>query len=75
MTNGYNPAYRETIKLFLNSVTGKFVENTDLYEDNIYTINPTKEHTKNKTINENYTQKEGKKKQLNQYMGTGVMIY
>ena len=75
MTNGYNPAYRETIKLFLNSVTGKFVENTDLYEDNIFTINSTKEHTKNKTINDNYTQTEGKKKQLNQYMGCGVMIY
>ena len=70
MTNGYNPAYRETIKLFLNSVTGKFVENIDLYEDNVYTITPTK-----KTINDNYTQTEGKKKQLNQYMGCGAMIY
>ena len=77
ITNGYNPAYRETIKLFLNAVTGKFVENIDLYDDNIYTINAMDNNDKtNKSINDNYTQKEPKtKKQLNEYMGCGVMIY
>ena len=75
ITNEHNPAYRETIKLFLNAVTGKFVENVDLYEDNIFTINPNKGEAKNKTINDNFTQTEGKLKQLNQYMGCGVMIY
>ena len=42
ITNEHNPAYRETIKLFLNAVTGKFVENVDLYEDNVFTIKATK---------------------------------
>ena len=42
ITNEYNNAYTETIKLFLNAVTGKFVENVDLYEDNVFAINKTK---------------------------------
>ena len=42
LTNEHNPAYRETIKLFLNAVTGKFVENVDLYEDNVLLLKQRK---------------------------------
>lgn len=36
--NQHNPAYRETIKLFLNAITGKFVENTEEYVDTKLTL-------------------------------------
>lgn len=71
LTNEHNPAYRETIKLFLNSITGKFVENVDMYENNIFTVIENK-----RTINGSYTESvQPLKKKMNIYMGCGVMIY
>ena len=81
ITNDYNESYRETIKLFLNAASGKLVENTDLYDDNVYVIkSSTKDNTKLprsvKVINGNIIEKEAKTgKNLNQYMGCGVMVY
>ena len=49
-TNNHNPEYRETIKIFLNAVTGKFVENIDLYDANIYTSSATNTDDKYKKV-------------------------
>lgn len=76
ITNGYNEAYRETIKLFLNAASGKLVENTDLYDDNVYVIKSAGVSKKFKSLNGNIIEKEAKTgKNLNQYMGLGVMVY
>jgi hypothetical protein len=40
--NEYNPAYRETIKLYLNSLTGKLVEDPSIHYSLVYDENGTK---------------------------------
>ena len=49
----YNPALREAIKLFLNSVTGKLVEKTENYTEKIYTTNDVKKKYYDVGIEEN----------------------
>ena len=76
ITNDYNESYRETIKLFLNAASGKLVENTDLYDDNVYVIKSAGVSKKFKSLNGNIIEKEAKTgKNLNQYMGCGGMVY
>lgn len=65
----YNPAYREAVKLFLNGVTGKFVESTEDYKHRFYGFG------KNKISNVAYVEVDKDKPKYNELMIYGVMIY
>ena len=67
----YNPAYREVIKLFLNSLTGKLVEDPSKYFGLNYTVEEAKDI---KTLNGIGIQKDRKEK-LNAWLNAGVMVY
>jgi hypothetical protein len=72
--NKHNPAYRETSKLFMNAITGKFVENTDKYNDISFCLRSDDKKQENingcgirKTPNNEDTE--------NKYMLCGVSLY
>jgi hypothetical protein len=65
----YNPALREAIKLFLNSVTGKLVERTENYKNKVYTTNDVKKKYYDIGIEE-----EGKAR-YNDWLICGVLVY
>lgn len=65
----YNVALREVIKLFLNSLSGKMVEDPSHYKGLKYA-----NHTKGKNINGVGVEQEDND-QINLWVGTGVMIY
>ena len=65
----YNPALREAIKLFLNSVTGKLVERTENYMDKVYTTNDVKKKYYDIGIEE-----EGAS-DFNDWLICGVLVY
>lgn len=74
----YNPALREVIKLYLNSLSGKLVEDPSKYGS--ITITSLDEEEKKacphivKDFNGHHTIKEASDKE-NMYVGLGVMIY
>lgn len=65
----YNPALREAIKLFLNSVTGKLVERTENYKNKIYTTNEAKKKYYDVGIEENDGGTE------NYWLICGIIVY
>ena len=65
----YNPALREAIKLFLNSVTGKLVERTEKYMNKVYTTNDVKKKYYDIGIEE-----EGEARE-NDWLICGVRVY
>jgi hypothetical protein len=67
----YNQAYRETIKLYLNSITGKLVMNREKYSSLTISSNES-DITKN--IN-GVAFKVDKKDNMNDWITAGVMIY
>lgn len=68
----YNPSYRETIKLYLNAVTGKLVMDKDKYSSLKFTSD---EDVKNfKEINGVKYQIENKET-INNWVTAGVMVY
>jgi hypothetical protein len=66
----YNCAYREVIKLFLNSLTGKLVEDPSKYYELTYTMDDTKESLGGVNCKRD---KSGIK--LNPWLVCGVMVY
>ena len=66
----YNGAYREVIKLFLNALTGKLVEDSSKYFDLAYTTKDTKDTLGGIGCLKNRT---GKK--LNPWLVCGVIVY
>ena len=84
----YNPALREVIKLLLNSLTGKLVEDTSKYFKYEWTdfegqtedeIEKLKEELKDssdvKQINNIYVNKKKDKERYNIWLTAGVMVY
>lgn len=67
----YNPAYREVIKLFLNSLTGKLVEDPSKYFTMEYTVDTDKE---TKSMNGINIKKDIKDK-MNVWLNAGVQVY
>ena len=68
--DAYNPALRECIKLFLNSLSGKLVEDPSRY----FKIEYTGEESKLKLNGVNAIKKEENQK-FNTWVSAGVMIY
>ena len=64
----YNPALREVIKLFLNSVSGKLVEDPSHYKSFVFCNNADK-HLNGTSI----AQEENN--EINLWVGCGVMVY
>lgn len=67
-----NNAYRETIKLFLNAVTGKLVMNKEKYTSLKYT---TDDDVKGKVINGIKYETEVTDDSMNNWVTSGVMVY
>ena len=65
----YNKPYREVIKLGLNAVPGKFVENTEHYSNKIFSYNNTK-----KTIGDVNIDEYGEGRD-NEFLMLGVAVY
>lgn len=65
----YNPAFREVIKLFLNSVSGKLVEDPSKYFSLEYTLD-----TNAKTLN-GIGIKKDYQETINEWVGCGVCVY
>lgn len=65
----YNPALRETIKLFMNALTGKLNEEVHKY----YTVEVTEDETDYKIGAINF--EKIKKDKYNQYITAGVLTY
>lgn len=68
----YNPAYRETIKLYLNSITGKLVMNREKYSSLTFCSEELEGVTKN--IN-GVSYLIEKKENMNEWIHAGVMVY
>jgi hypothetical protein len=66
----YNPAYREVIKLFLNSLTGKLVEDPSKYFSLTYTTENTKE-----SLGGVNCKRDQSPDKLNPWLVCGVMVY
>jgi hypothetical protein len=66
----YNGAYREVIKLFLNALTGKLVEDSSKYFDLAYTTKDTKD-----TLGGIGCLKNRTGKTLNPWIVCGVIVY
>ena len=67
----YNPALREVIKLFLNSVTGKLVEDTTKY----FKYEWGESEGEVKQLNGIHIYKVKSKERLNTWLTCGVMVY
>lgn len=67
----YNPALRECIKLFLNSLTGKLVEDPSRYFKLHYTLNGDQTHV----LNGVETQKVRDGEKWNTWVAAGCMVY
>lgn len=65
----YNKPYREVIKLALNAVPGKFVENTEQYTKKIFSYNESKKNIGNTNIDEFGGGRD------NQFLGLGIAVY
>jgi len=65
----YNPALRETIKLMLNSLTGKMIEDTMKYNDITFTTEDTKKNINGYNV---MLQNNG---HINEFSTIGIMIY
>jgi hypothetical protein len=71
----YNQAYRETIKLYLNSITGKLVMDREKYTSLVaMTDADKKDGVQTKNIN-GVTYKMERKDNLNNWVTAGVMVY
>lgn len=68
----YNQAYRETIKLYLNSITGKLVMNREKYSS--LTFCSEEQEGEKKNIN-GVSYLVEKKENLNNWIVAGVMVY
>jgi hypothetical protein len=68
----YNPALRECIKLFLNSLSGKLVEDPSRYFSLSYKLNSEKEQKLMNGLNATIEKDECK---YNPWVGAGVMVY
>ena len=71
----YNPAYREVIKLFLNSVTGKLVEDPSKYFTMEYTLDSKDENNKDLKTCNGVNILEAQKAKINDWVNAGVMVY
>ena len=71
-TADYNPAMREVCKLFMNSMSGKLVEDPSKYFQLIYTPDPKNKKDNIDGIGFN---REKTEKQYNYWVGAGVMVY
>ena len=75
----YNPALRNCIKLFLNSLTGKLVESTERYFNIIYTCSPNSveslDGTNRLNIKGVHFRKDRNNWKPNLWVGCGVMVY
>jgi len=70
----YNPALRETIKLYLNSLTGKLVENPSIHYSLV--LNKTPETVQSThTINGVGATKEFHQDKVNDWIVAGIMVY
>lgn len=65
----YNDAYRSTIKLFLNAITGKFIENPAKHQSLLFTSDEM-----NKNIGGVNVKRESDVK-INEWLPVGLMIY
>ena len=72
----YNKPYREVVKLFLNSVTGKLVEDPSKYGQLAFYEGDEKGHG-DKTINGTVTlyNKDENEGKINEWINAGVMVY
>ena len=68
----HNPAMREVCKLFMNSMSGKLVEDPSKYFQMIFTPEPK---NKKDNINGIGFDREKTEKQFNYWVGAGVMVY
>lgn len=75
----HNPAYRETVKLFLNAVTGKFVEDPSRYFSVEFVPTFATEadgpNPNHQNMNGVEIEKTQKTKKINPWIIAGVMIY
>jgi hypothetical protein len=71
-TDEYNQAYREVCKLFMNSLTGKLVEDPSKYYQLSYTSNP--DDPKNNIGGIGFN-KEQTQQPFNLWVNAGVMVY
>ena len=71
----YNAAYREVIKLFLNSLTGKLVEDPSKYFTMEYTLDKVNENNDKLNSLNGVNIKENVKDKLNVWVNAGVMVY
>lgn len=69
-SDDYNAAYREVIKLFLNSVSGKLVEDSSKYFNLVYTTDKTKNSLNGVGCDEEKTEKK-----YNPWLVCGCMVY
>jgi hypothetical protein len=68
-SKNYNPALRTTIKLYLNSLTGKLVENPNVH----YSLKPIEESKL--TLNGVCMGKEFHEDKVNDWISCGIMVY
>lgn len=70
----YNEAYREIVKLFMNALTGKLVENMAKYKEYAYVIDDEDEFCDSKNLN-GVSVATTKAPQMNEKIILGLMIY
>lgn len=71
-TDEYNPAMREVCKLFMNSMSGKLVEDPSKYFQLVYTPEPINKRDNIDGIGFN---RELSEQVMNDWVGAGVMVY
>ena len=72
-TDDFNNAYREVCKLFMNSLTGKLVEDPSKYFQLVFSMKPV---NKKDTINGvGFVKDKGEEPTKNHWVNAGVMVY